>query len=68
MPNAETARVTLHVSLDSEPIRGTLGDPDDGARDFCGYLELASALEAWRSEAAGVAVASSRNGTDVAGE
>jgi hypothetical protein len=38
-------RIVLEIEEGSEPLAGRLTD-DGGARSFCGWLELATALQA----------------------
>jgi len=43
--NAPAKRLVLEIHPGSNPIRGRLGD-ETSARDFCGWLEFATALQA----------------------
>jgi hypothetical protein len=45
-----TAETSIRLSLDSDPITGTLGERGS-ERGFSGYAELAAVIEAWRMEA-----------------
>jgi hypothetical protein len=40
------AHLTLDIELDSEPIEGSLIDPDNVTRPFHGWIELVSLLQA----------------------
>lgn len=47
-----TAKATLEIELGSVAPEGALTAPDGVRRAFCGWIELAAAIEDWwRSEA-----------------
>jgi hypothetical protein len=41
-----TARVSLSIDVGSDPIRGSLNIGQEQPEPFCGWVELASAIEA----------------------
>jgi hypothetical protein len=40
-----STRVQLSIDVDSDPITGSLGEGDAEPRGFCGWIELAEAIE-----------------------
>jgi hypothetical protein len=49
MTQGSTATATLELSLDVQPIEGVLIDGQGQARRFSGWIELAAAIEDWRT-------------------
>ncbi|MGA2471816.1 MAG: hypothetical protein ABSG64_14140 [Solirubrobacteraceae bacterium] len=44
-----TAHVSLSIDLGSDPIHGSLHVGQEPPKPFCGWLELAAAIEALRA-------------------
>jgi hypothetical protein len=45
---SETLRLVLEVNRESEPIRGTVTDPDGHRRECLGWLALIETVDRWR--------------------
>jgi hypothetical protein len=49
MNEGPTATATLELSLGAQAPEGVLTDGEGGARRFSGWIELAAAIEDWRT-------------------